>query len=197
MKSRVLKIALAAAAAALTAAAIAVPGAAPALAATGIGVISEGYPGGNNTLYAHAHGSYIETTDLRSELQSWSITNGQGWTNLSGKRVTVVELEVGGTGLCVNLGPDGYNFYLDSCQYGDHNELFWFREYITPAGQFGGWNLVNVRATEINQQAGSNEYGYLTGQCFGCNYYPVVNAPAGSGVFALWWASGYGPGGTG
>lgn len=38
--------------------------------------------------------------------------------------VEVFELELAGTGQCINLGPD-YGFYLDSCVPADDNELFW------------------------------------------------------------------------
>ena len=191
MKNRVLKIALAALAAVLTAAAITVPGAAPALAANVIGEIDLGWQGSGNTLYAHAHGSYIETTSLRFELQHWATTNGQRWTNNFGNIVPVAEIELvtaQGTE-CINLGTDDKHFYLDSCVHGDNNELFWFRQYGSNNHLY---NLVNVEASMINKANHINSLGYMTGQCFGppgCFYSPVENLTFGSGSLGLWWVA--------
>jgi hypothetical protein len=189
MKSRVLKIVLTAAATVLTAAAITLPNAAPALAATAIGEIDLGYQGSGNTLYADAHGSYIETTALGSELQRWATTNGQRWTNNFGTIVPVAEIELMTaqglpTGQCVNLGADHTWFYLDSCQHGDNNELFWFRQYGSNNQLY---NLVNVEASMLNKEHHINSLGYMTGLCFGCDYSRVENLTAGAGVFGLWW----------
>lgn len=172
--------------AALTAAAISVPGAAGAGAQTEVPIYL-GYVGQTPlfTVYAHAHGSNIQVTDNPAQLQGWNIINPATWQDpINGDNEPVYEMEVATTGLCINLGPDHYYYWLDSCQKGDRNEQLWFRPYIA-SGFFAGWNIANVAASDANHAAGSNEYGYLTASGF-YNYADLIDWGPGSGARAVW-----------
>lgn len=179
----ILKIPLAAAAAVLATAAITLPGAAPASAATPLGEIELGHVLSGFTLYAHAHGSYIQVTSESKERQSWDTVNGKGWRNLSGTWVPVAEIQLTGTNLCVNAASvsQGYGLYLDSCVYGDNNELFWFRQYSS----YDQWNIVSVVGTDANKIAGYNMYSYMTAGGF-YDFALVVLLGPGQGQKALW-----------
>jgi hypothetical protein len=89
---------------------------------------------GGNTgcLFAHAHNYPIQTTNNPSDCaQWWSYINRENIINLSGQTETAWEIQLEDTGQCIN--DVDFIEYLDSCQPGDENELFW----QTPASGAG------------------------------------------------------------
>jgi hypothetical protein len=160
----------------------------PASAESGPGSViwaGPGYDYSGCDLYAHAHGSMIDTLCELGVYQEWNWTNNQSWTNLNGAKVSVVEIELTGTGECVNFSPSTWLLYLDSCVAGDSNELFW----VDPTGSFDQYWFINVAASDIEESDGYYVYQFMTAEQFSNYALVVTEGPSAGayGAYAVWY----------
>lgn len=140
-------------------------------------------------LHAHAHNAPVDIQCSPSDLQWWQMVLPEIYPAPNGSSGTAYELELENTGQCLNDDPNNGNLvYLDSCQSGNTNELFWVAE-------IGASNLVwyrNVAATwDEYVVAGLDGYYYLTDQnCAGGGSPEVgdeiLDYPSGCGSYAVW-----------
>lgn len=189
---RLSKIISFAAAVVLSGVALALPSAAPAHASATEFILynAETFGDGGYFLYAHAHNQPVGVSNLTSERQLWTFNYRSDECLLgSGCQLsTAWEIQLVGTTECLNFVPGNGagqgDVFLDSCQPGDLNELFW---QVQIGGQYGGpptYYLRNVLGSYLL----GNEYSYLTDTgvpAFGYGG-PVDERGPGAGYFAQW-----------
>jgi hypothetical protein len=177
------KIIASAAAVILSGVALAGPSAAPASASGLEGFVLFNYKSvtlGDYFLYAHAHNYPVSTTNSADQAQDWQFINRDDVLNLSNQTETAWEMQLVGTDECLNsvqVTASLSQVYLDSCQAGDYNELFW---QVPVAGSPSVYYYRNVAAS---YGMPGNVYSYMTADG---NPGHVYGEGPGGGLYAQW-----------